>query len=130
MQQTSISGNLGPTFRTDDPRQPLEKMSRRELRAFCAGHGIDFSMAMPATSLDPQFPGLVQLIQRCGMTGMEPVPKPKIEPEPAPPDDTLDKLAEKKMPELRKLCKQLGIKQTPKDKKVTLLEKIRGQNLA
>ena len=118
MQTTSTShliGSVGPTI---DPRNALQKLSRRDLRRFCRTHGVPFEMEQPATDL-------VEMLLRRGFSGTEgikedaPAVSVEMENKSVPiekPDYSL-----LPFPELRKLAKQRGLKQTPKMNKEALV---------
>lgn len=105
--------------RVIDPRTPLGKLRRRQLYAYADHFDVPYSPGEGAESVR-------QKLQLKGIQGTElsqmpeqaPVKQLSVE-NPEQPDYT-----HVSMPELRKLCKQRGLKQSIRDKKPDLIRKL------
>ena len=126
MQQVTSTSSMINNYRTEDPRSPLQKLNRRQLRAFCQHHNIAFRISQPATALREAVAG-------AGLTGTEPytypAPREATEFIDRPQGMSVRDVSSMSPPQLRKICRERGITTLPngdpitnKAKKVDLLE--------
>lgn len=131
--------------RIDDPRDDLLKMTRDELYAYGKAHGVEFPQGRdtPAFDMTGRTTGMVDILRALGLRGpnmasrvlgspapMEPpvysnqiIPKA---PPPPPPAELPADVRDMTMGQLRKECKQRGVKIARTDNMNTLREKLRG----
>lgn len=123
-----------------DPRDSLQRTRRKDLERLCKAHKVEgFREGMPADLMR-------RALRRAGVNHVH-IPEQKHVPEPEAVEvDALDALAaewdgkpvlpdpkDMTMPQLRKFCKQRGVKAVPTDRKRDLLAKLEtvsGENAA
>lgn len=108
MQQVTSTSSLINNYMTEDPRSPLQKLDRKQLRAFCKHYNLEYTIAMPATTLR-------EIVQGAGYNGTEsftyPAPReatPVQESQPTEPSVMPD-VSKMSPPQLRKICRERGI---------------------
>lgn len=118
MQQVTSTSSLINNFRTEDPRSPLQKLDRKQLRAFCKHYNLEYTITMPATTLR-------EIVAGAGYDGTQPFtyPAPREatpvqEPKPQDPPVMPD-VARMSPPQLRKICRLRGIEKLPDGKPIT-----------
>jgi len=115
MQQVSSTSSMINNYRTEDPRSPLQKLDRRQLRAFCKHYGLAYTIAMPATTLR-------EIVMGAGYDGTQPFTYPAPRDEVAEPVTTAvvpvasidmsnlpPEVQKMSPPQLKKICKERGI---------------------
>lgn len=108
-----------------DPRSPLGRMRRREVYAFAQAFNVPFTPGEATESVR-------QRLLQAGYSGAEPFDGPKAvsisieDADKIDPEKIKETYGRLKMPDLRKRCKEMGLKQSPRDTKDSLLEKICG----
>lgn len=102
--------------RIEDPRSPLGKLRRRQLYTYADHFGVSYEPGEGAESVR-------QKLQLKGIRGTElgPDPQPKQLQVDDPEQPDFEHMA---MPELRKLVKARGLKQTIRDSKPELIRKL------
>lgn len=104
-----------------DPRRPIERLRRAQLREICLKKGIQLPSPMPPATL------MRNLIEAEG--GLEAVlsrPDKKVPQLSGERQETLirEGLEGMKMPDIRKLCSKQGVVWGPGDKKADLIERL------